>query len=114
MKHFNRRAFSAALLITLGAFYSVNASAAPTANIESSLSEMVLAQGHQVMSELTVQLQESIAEEISNFSVNFSLDESVTESIAWLTDDSTVAVAIDKNNAAQPEVKESIEITLLK
>ena len=114
MKHFNRRAISAALLITLGAFYSVNASAAPASNIEQSISEMVLAQGQQVMSELTIQLQESVAEEINSFSINFSLDESVTETIAWLTDDSTTAATEVTNKITQPEKESTKEFKLLK
>lgn len=89
MKHFNRRAISVALLITLGAAFSVNAQAAETSSIENSITEMVVAQGQQVMSNLAVQLQQSITEELNNFSVDLSLDESITESIAWLTDEAT-------------------------
>ena len=75
MKHFNRRAITAALLITLGAAFSVNADAAETSSIENSLTEMVIEQGQQVVSDLSVQLQQTIEEELSSFSIDFSFDE---------------------------------------
>lgn len=86
MKYFNRSAITAALVITVAAAFSVNAKATELPNIQNSISEMVVAQSQQVLSDLTVQLQQSITEEISNFSMSFSFDESVTESIAWLTE----------------------------
>lgn len=98
MKNFNRRAISVALLITLGAMFSVNASAAETNSIENSISEMVIAQGKQVMSDLTVQLQQSIIEEINSFSINFSFDESITESLAWLTEETEVSTSEDTSD----------------
>jgi len=106
MKTLNHKNISIALLITLGAIFSVNANAAETSNIENSLSEMVVAQGQQVMSELTVQLQQSITEELNNFSINFSFDEAVTESLAWLTDEqestlSSSAQKIEINTSTQ-------------
>ena len=90
MKNFNRRAITAALIITLGAAFSVNA--AQTDSIENSLTEVVIAQGQQVMSDLSVQLQQSITEELNSFSIDFSLDESISESLAWLSDDQTTPV----------------------
>ena len=87
-----------ALIISLGAVFSVNASATPS-SIEDSISEMVLAQGQQVMNDLTMQLQQSITTEISNFSINFSFDDSITESLAWLTEDQVTV--IDETNPAQ-------------
>ena len=87
MKHFNRSAITVALLITLGAAFSVNASATDSASIEKSLSEMVMLQGEKVMSDLTVQLQESIMEEVNRFSASFYFDESIEKSIAWLTEE---------------------------
>ena len=99
MKNFNRRAITAALLITLGAMFSLNATAADTNSIENSISKMVIAQGQQVMSDLTVQLQQSITEEINSFSINFSFDESVTESLAWLTDETTETTSQETKQA---------------
>ena len=98
MNTFNRKNISMALIISLGAIFSVNASAAPS-SIEDSISEMVLAQGQQVMNDLTMQLQQSITTEISNFSINFSFDDSITESLAWLTEDQVTV--IDETNPAQ-------------
>lgn len=92
MNTFNRKNISMALIISLGAIFSVNANATPTSSIESSISEMVLAQGQQVMIDLTMQIQQSITAEINSFSIDFSFDETITESLAWLTDEqSTVA-----------------------
>ena len=103
MKNFNRRAITVALLITLGAMFSVNASAAETSSIENSISEMVIAQGQQVLSDLTVQLQQSITEEINSFSVDFSFNESVTESIAWLNDEATTFTSEDTKQTVNLE-----------
>lgn len=86
MNTLNRKNISVALLITMGAIFSVNANAAET-NIEDLLNEMIVEQGQQVMNELTLQLQNSITEEINSFSINFSFDESLTDSLAWLTDE---------------------------
>jgi hypothetical protein len=114
MKHFNRRAISVALLITIGAVFSVNASAAETSSIESSISKMVVAQGQQVMSDLTLQLQQSITEEINSFSVDFSFDESITESIAWLTEETATPATEEIKLAEQPEENSVTETKLLK
>ena len=103
MKNFNRRAITVALLITLGAMFSINASAAETNSIENSISEMVIAQGQQVMSDLTVQLQQSITEEVNSFSVDFSFDESVTESLAWLSEEEATHTDDDVQEREHPE-----------
>ncbi len=87
MNTLNRKNISVALLITLGAIFSVNANAAQTNSIENSLTEMVIAQGQQVVGDLSVQLQQSIEAELSSFTIDFSFDESITESLAWLTDE---------------------------
>jgi hypothetical protein len=112
MKHFNRRAISAALIITLGVVFSVNASAGQTTSLENSISKMVLAQGQQVMSDLTEQLQQSIKEEINSFTIDFSFDESITESIAWLSDDTNVEVKDTEN--VKSELSPTTDIKLLK
>ena len=104
MKTLNRKNISVALLITLGAIFSVNASAAEK-SIESSLSEMVLTQGQQVVSDLTVQLQHSITAEINRFSIDFSFDESITESLAWLSEDQDEQ---DKEHAANTTTKNKL------
>ncbi|MCW8833677.1 MAG: hypothetical protein OQK09_14410 [Colwellia sp.] len=107
MKNFNRRAISVALLITLGAAFSVNA--AETTSIENSISEMVVAQGQQVMSDLSTQLQASISEEINSFSIDFSFNESIAESLAWITDEEVASTSEDTNQAKQPEANEATE-----
>jgi hypothetical protein len=107
MKNFNRRAISVALLITLGAAFSANANAAETTSIENSISEMVVTQGQQVMSDLSAQLQQSISEEISSFSIDFSFDESITESLAWLTEQEVVDTSVDTTQAQQPAVNKT-------
>ncbi len=111
MKHFNRRAISVALLITLGAAFSVNASATESASIEKSLSEMVMVQGQKVMSDLTVQLQESIMEEVNRFSASFSFDESIEKSIAWLTEEESTK---DEQPVSQLENVSTTNINILK
>jgi len=95
MNTLNRKNISVALFITLGAIFSVNANAAQTSSIENSLTEMVVAQGQQVVSDLSVQLQQSIEEELSRFTIDFSFDESITKSLAWLTDAQATATSED-------------------
>jgi len=95
MKTLNRKTISVALLITLGSIFSINANATETTNLENSISEMVIAQGQQVMSDLTVQLQQSITEEINSFSIDFSFDEPVTQSLAWLREEVTTPMVDD-------------------
>jgi hypothetical protein len=114
MKNFNRRAISAALLITLGFAFSVKASAAETMNIENSISEIIVEQGQKVMSELSVKLQASIQEEVNNFSADFSLEESITESFAWLTEEESVVTTQKVINVIQPEKNVTTNIKLLK
>ena len=114
MKNFNRRAICAALLITLSFAFSVKASATETMNIENSISEIVVAQGQKVMSELTVKLQASIQAEVNNFSTNFSLEESITESFVWLTEDEPVVTAEKVINVIQSEQNLTTNNKLLK
>jgi len=104
MKTLNRKNISVALLITLGSIFSVNATAAEK-SIESSISEMVLAQGQQVVSDLAVQLQHSITAEINRFSIDFSFDEPITESLAWLSEDQAEQ---DKEQAANTTTKNKL------
>ena len=110
MNTLNRKNISIALLITMGAAFSVNTNAAETSSIEKSLNEVVIAQGQQVMSDLTVQLQQSITEELNSFSINFSFDETVTESLAWLTDEQASAIT---EEVKQVETKATTENKLL-
>jgi len=114
MKNFNRRAITVALLITLGAMFSVNASAAATNSIENSISKMVIAQGQQVMSDLTVQLQQSITEEINSFRIDFSFDESITESLAWISEVAATPTSEETKQAKLSEENSTTEIKLLK
>lgn len=100
MKHFNRRAITVALVITLGAAFSVNAKAADSSLIENSISDVVIAQGQQVIGELTLQLQQSISEEINRLNANFTFDESIKESLAFFTE-----------NISESENKESEQVT---
>lgn len=105
MNTLNRKNISVALLITLGAIFSANVNATETSSIESSISELVLAQGQQVMSDLSEQLQQSISEEISSFSIDFSFDEAIVESIAWLTDEEATVEAEAVKQTEQPQIK---------
>lgn len=108
MKTLNRKNITAALLITMGAVFSVNANAAETNTIESSISEMVVAQGERVMNDLSAQLQQSISEELNSFTIDFSFDETINESIAWLTDEEATPVA-EVKQAEQDKSKEQPE-----
>ncbi|MDX2368292.1 MAG: hypothetical protein QNK36_07810 [Colwellia sp.] len=84
MNTLNYKNISVALLITISAFFSLNTYAAETASIESSISELVIAQGKQMMSELSAQLQKSITAEINSFTIDFSFDETMANSLAWI------------------------------
>ena len=87
MNTLNRKNISVALLLTISALFSLNTHATETTTIESSISELVVAQGKQMMSELSEQLKQSITEEINHFNINFSFDESLTNSLAWIKGD---------------------------
>ncbi|MCI2284835.1 hypothetical protein L3081_17350 [Colwellia sp. MSW7] len=103
MKHFNRSAITVALVITLGAAFSVNAKAADSSLIENSISEMVIAQGQQVIGDFTLQLQQSISEEINRLNANFTFDESIIESLAFFTESRSESETNESEQATQPE-----------
>ncbi|MDP7592438.1 MAG: hypothetical protein QF552_07035 [Litorilituus sp.] len=103
MKTLNRTNISVALLFTMGTVFSVNVNAAETNAIENSISEMVLAQGEQVMSELTAQLQQSISQEINSFTIDFSFEETVIDSIAWITDEESTSIAKTKQSEQETQ-----------
>jgi len=114
MKTLNRKTISIALLISLGAIFSVNVNAAQTTSIENSISEMVMAQGQQVMSDLTEQLQQSISKEINSFRIDFSLDETITESLAWIGEETGTSTLEEARQVKQLEENPSTEIEFLK
>jgi hypothetical protein len=99
MNTLNRKNITVTLLLTISAFFSLNTQAAETTNIENSISELVIAQGTQMMSELGEQLQQSITEEINNFTINFSFNESLTNSIAWINDEEKKSASIESDNS---------------
>jgi len=70
----------------VGATVSTSANAAPAASVEDTVSEFVIAQGQSMITELNVQLQKSIDNEIKTFSTNFS----VNNASAWLNTDQQV------------------------
>lgn len=103
MNTLNRKNISVALLITLGAIFSVNANAAPTNSIENSLTEMVFTQSQLLVSDLSDQLQQSIEEELSSFTIDFSFDESITESLAWLSEEEATHADVNVKERKHPE-----------
>lgn len=100
MNTLNLKNISIALLLSMSAFFSVNTYAAETTSIENSISELVIAQGKQMMDELSEQLKQSISDEIDNITIDFSFNESLTSSLAWITDEESTSTntAIDNNN----------------
>lgn len=105
MNTLNRKNISVALLITLGAIFSVNTNAAETSSLENSLSEMIIAQGQQVMVDLTAELQQSITQEINSFSIDFSFNESIADSLAWLSDEQTTSIAEESTQESTKQIK---------
>jgi hypothetical protein len=99
MNTLNRKNISVAVLLTISALFSLNTQAAETTSIESSISELVIAQGTQMMNELGEQLQQSITEEINSFTIDFSFDESLTNSLAWMTDEEKTLTSIENKNS---------------
>lgn len=97
MNTLNRKNISVAVLLTISAFFSLNTQAADTTSIENSISELVLAQGTQMMNELSEQLQQSITEEINSFTIDFSFDESLTNSLAWVSGEVKASVDIESD-----------------
>ena len=99
MNTLNRKNISVAVLLTISALFSLNTQAAETTSIESSISELVIAQGTKMMSELSEQLQQSITEEINSFTIDFSFDKSLTNSLAWMTDEEKASASIENQNS---------------
>jgi len=99
MNTLNRKNITVTLLLSISTFFSLNTQAAETTSIENSISELVIAQGTQMMSELSEQLQQSITEEIDNFTINFSFNESLTNSLAWISDEEETPASIESDNS---------------
>lgn len=99
MNTLNRKNISVALLLTISAFFSFNTHAVETANIEYSISELVVSQGKQMMNELSEQLQQSIKAEINSFTINFSLDESLASSLAWINGEQLESSGVENENS---------------
>lgn len=99
MNTLNRTNISVALLLTISAFFSLNTYAAQTTKIESSISELVIAQGKQMMNELSEQLQKSITEEINSFTIDFSFEESLTNSLAWIKGEENTLTGTESENS---------------
>ena len=116
MNTLNRKNISVALLLTISALFSLNTHAAETTNIENSISELVIAQGKQMMGELSEQLQQSIKTEINSFSIDFSFDESIANSLAWINTEQKTPVSIEnsiENKSSKVEVNQIIKNTSL-
>ncbi|MBL4764127.1 MAG: hypothetical protein JKX67_02430 [Colwellia sp.] len=99
MTTLNGKNISVALLLTLSVLFSLNSHAAESTSIEHSISELVIAQGKQVMSELSEQLQQSITAELNSFTINFSFDESIAGSLAWLHGEQKAPIKIESDNS---------------
>lgn len=99
MNTLNLKNTSIALLLSMSTFFSVNTYAAETNSIENSISEIVIAQGKQMMDELSEQLKQSISDEIDSITIDFSLNESLSSSLAWISDeDETSTSTVIENN----------------
>jgi hypothetical protein len=87
---------------------STSVTAAPVESIEKSVSNFVVAQGAKLMTDLNIQLQQSINKEIQSMSANFSLNNSVK----LLTTDKTSkqAVVNDKNKITSIEKTNSLHV----
>ncbi len=75
MNTLNKKNIGLTVMVTLAALFSVNASAQAATSVEGAVSEYVVAQGQQMVTELNKQLQQSISQEVKAFSMNFSFDE---------------------------------------
>lgn len=98
---------SLALILTcslIGVTLSTSAKAAPT-NIENAISGFIFAQGERMLSELNIQLQQSIDNEVNNFSDNFSLDNAAS----WLaTEDKVKLAKVSVNKKTSDAVNKTI------
>ncbi|PKG81546.1 hypothetical protein CXF85_19000 [Colwellia sp. 75C3] len=76
---------------------STSVTAAPLESVEKAVSNFVVAQGEQIISELNTQLQQSIDKEIKTFTANFSLNNKTT----WLVTEPKVKetkLSLNKTN----------------
>lgn len=100
MNTFNHKNISVALLLTLSTLFSFNTHAVETPSIESSITELVVAQGQQMMNELSEQLQQSISAEISSFTIDFPFNKSITDSLAWVSEEQQPSIDSENENSA--------------
>jgi hypothetical protein len=64
-----------ALIIGLASMFSINANAQSAPNLEAAIGEFIVEQGHQMMTELNKQLQQSIESEVKAFTFKLTTEE---------------------------------------
>ena len=87
-----------AIAISLASLFSINVNAQTTTSIEAAISEYVVAQGQQMMSQLNEQLQQTIASEVRELTFSLpSAEQGQNKSKASLSD-------INSNSSANVQV----------
>lgn len=72
MTKLNRKKYIISALVGMGLMSSLSANAQDNA-VESALTNMIIAQGQQVIQDMSAQLQHSITQEINNFTIDGTL-----------------------------------------
>ncbi len=78
MNTFNKKNIPLVLMLALSGLLSVNASAETTPSIEHIVSDFIVTQSQEMVTEINKQLQESIQKDIAKFSLNFHFDGAAT------------------------------------
>ena len=74
MNTFNKKNIPLVLMLALSGLLSVNASAETTPSIEHIVSDFIVTQSQEMVTEINKQLHESIQKDIAKFSLNFHFD----------------------------------------
>ncbi len=104
MNTLNKKNIGLVLMMTLGAVFSVNASALPAGSVEVAASDFIVEQGKQMVTELNKQLQQSIAQEIKAISLNFTFNET-----AVAIDDTKTIKVVKAKLENKPQTKSEAE-----
>ena len=82
-----------------GATLSTSANAAPASTVENAVSDFVVAQGEKMITELNMQLQQSIDKEIKALAANFTLNNATT----WLAAEQKITKKVKLTTAVVKE-----------
>lgn len=100
MNKLNIKAISTALSIVVASTVSLSAQAEQV-SIEQAVTQFVVAQGSELMNDLSVQLHQSISQELSKFSIDAATQ--------WFSDSTQVAVQEKQKQLSETQKSTDVE-----